>query len=70
MNKQVVQLAFIEHEEKWEHEYLFNLTDNQILITIYLKNDLKVRSLHIIPAHELECPYLVKSIRSKTPEEI
>lgn len=73
LNKQIVLLAVFERdsdENLWEHEYIYNLSDNQLIITIYLKNDLKVRCLEVIPAINFECSYMVSSIKTKTPEEI
>jgi len=53
MNKQIIVMSVFERDEMWEHEYLYNLSDNQIILTVYLKGDLKVRSLNVIPSADL-----------------
>jgi hypothetical protein len=45
-------MQVFEREETYDNEYLFNLSDNQLIITVYLKADVKVRKLYVIPVED------------------
>lgn len=69
-NKQIIVLGIWGVDEEWDREYLFNLSDNQLILTVYSKSEMKLRRMYIVSVDEFECKYLTLSIRSKTPEEI
>ena len=37
INKQVIELGYFEREERFQSEYLYSLSDNQVILTVYLK---------------------------------
>lgn len=70
LDHQLIILKEFDREQMFESEYIYNFTESCIILTVYLKTDLRLRSLHVIPIDTFQCFYLNKYIHLKTPQEI
>lgn len=49
------------------HEYIFNLSDRQIILTVQFSEHPQAFKVHIIPITELKCAYLMRTVVDKPP---
>lgn len=63
-------MEVFDREQLYESEYVYNFTSNQIILTVYLKSNLKIRHMYVIPIATFQCNHLNKSLKEKTPEDM
>lgn len=54
----------------YESEYIYDFTENYIIMTVYLKSNQKFRCINVFSIQAFDCSYLNESFKLKTPTEI
>jgi hypothetical protein len=49
INKQVMEMGYFERDERFASEYLYSVSDRQLILTVYFRSDLKVRKMYVVP---------------------